>query len=114
MLQARVLCPHGDASNRAAGLTYHIADLFVPELRNCAAPPPPGAAGGEPPLAGRRHKAAAPAPAAAVAGGKRARGDAGQVPAAAVEALLAPFVEALRVLPEKAAVLRIRWGWGGV
>ncbi|GBF97378.1 hypothetical protein Rsub_11025 [Raphidocelis subcapitata] len=101
-LQARVLAPPGDASNRAAGLTYHLADIIIPELRaSCANG---GAAG--PSIAGRRR----------VAGdGKRARegaaaaaAAAAQPPGAAIEALLGPFVEALRTAPEKAAVLRIR------
>lgn len=44
MLQQRVLCPPGDPTNKAAGLLYHLADIYVPELRNCAAPPADAAA----------------------------------------------------------------------
>jgi hypothetical protein len=105
LLQSRVLAPPGGAAGRAAGLVYHLADIFLPELRAAAAggggPADPAA---PPPLAGAR--------AAPKAGAKRPRGGSSggeQVPAAAVEALLAPFVEALKTTPEKAAILRIRW-----
>jgi hypothetical protein len=110
MLQARVLAPPQGASGRGAGLVYHICDIFIPELRNAAGGAAAAAAApsAPPALAGRRPKGAE----GAAAGSKRGRGEAGaggaQVPAAAVEALLAPFVEALKIAPEKAAILRIR------
>lgn len=98
LLQSRVLAPPPGSGNKAAGLVYHLADIIVPELRNCCAPG--GDANPEPALAGRR-----------AAGGKRPRGGGGEVqqpPGGVIEALLAPFLEALRMADEKAAIARIK------